>query len=215
MLRTWAAAGHDRAVQLCPAYPVVTERLQLRPLVPGDVDALLAYRGQEEVCRYLPFPPMTRAVLEERLAGDYARTALIDEGQRLTLGVVETATGRLVGDVVLMFHSREHRGGELGYVFHPDVRGRGYAAEACAAVLRLGFEDLGLHRVVARLDARNTASARLAARLGLRQEAHFRRNAWSEGGWSDELVLALLASEWPGSPAAALAGSPPERSAPG
>ena len=195
-------------MQLVPTYPVVTPRLRLRPLVPADVDALLAYRGQEEVCRYLPFEPMTRAVLEDRLVGDYARTAISGEGQRLTLGVVEAATGRLVGDVVLMFHSLEHRGGELGYVFHPDVRGRGYAAEACAAVLRLGFEELGLHRVVARVDARNTASARLAARLGLRQEAHLVDNAWFKGGWSDELVLALLAREWPASPAAALLGGP-------
>ena len=195
-------------MQLQPTYPVATERLRLRPLVPADVDALLTYRGQEEVCRYLPFPPMTRAVLEARLAGDYARTTITDEGQRLTLGVVEAATQRLVGDVVLMFQSREHRGGELGYVFHPDVGGRGYATEACAAVLRLGFEDLGLHRVVARLDARNHASARLAARLGLRQEAHLVSNAWFKGEWSDELVFALLAQEWPASPAAALLAGP-------
>ena len=201
-------------MQLLPTYPVSTARLRLRPLVPADVEALLAYRGQEEVCRYLPFPAMTRAVLEERLAGDFARTTITDEGQRLTLGVVEAATERLVGDVVLMFHSREHRDGELGYVFHPDVRGRGYAAEASAAMLRLGFEDLGLHRVVARLDARNTASARLAVRLGLRQEAHLVSNAWFKGGWSDELVFALLAQEWRASPAAALVGGP-DRSAGG
>jgi RimJ/RimL family protein N-acetyltransferase len=110
-------------------------------------------------------------------------------------------TGRLVGDVVLFFRSRADRGGEIGYVFHPDAGGRGYATEACSAVLGLAFDGLGLHRVVARLDARNEASARLAARLGMRQEAHFLRNELFKGEWTDELVFALLAEEWPGSAA--------------
>jgi len=52
-----------------------------------------------------------------------------------------------------------------------------------------------VHRVVAQMDARNTASARLAARVGMRQEAHFRRDFWSKGEWTDTLVFGLLASE--------------------
>ncbi len=60
-----------------------------------------------------------------------------------------------------------------------------------------------MHRVTARIDGRNKASARLAARLGLRQEAHLVRNEMFKGEWSDELVFAMLAEEWPGPPQAA------------
>ena len=88
----------------------------------------------------------------------------------------------------------------MGYVFAPDAGGHGYATEAAAAVLSLAFEDLGLHRVIARLDARNGPSARLAARLGLRLEGHLVSNEWFKGEWSDELDFAMLASEWPSSP---------------
>ena len=178
-----------------------TSRLLLRPLSTDDVDDLLAYRGRADVCRFLPFEPMSRERLLERLAGDYSRTVLTDQGQSLTLGAQVRATGRLVGDVVLFLHSVEHRGGELGYVFHPDAQGRGYATEACAAVLALAFDQLGLHRIVARLDARNTASARLAERLGMRREAHFVLNEMFKGEWSDEVVYAMLAREWPHSAA--------------
>lgn len=59
--------------------------------------------------------------------------------------------------------------GENGYVFHPDHGGKGYATEAVHRVLHLAFDDLGLRRVVARIDAENVASARLAARLGMRR----------------------------------------------
>ena len=113
-----------------------------------------------------------------------------------------------MGDVVLFFHSREHGAGEIGYVLHPDARGHGYAIEAASALLGLAFDGLGLHRVVARLDARNGPSARLAARLGMRQEAHFVRNQRVDGEWTDELVLAVLADEWAGSPAAQAAREP-------
>jgi RimJ/RimL family protein N-acetyltransferase len=184
-------------VQLRPTYPVRTARLTLLPVAEARLDELLAYRGRPDVCRYLPFAPMTAEVLRARLAGDLSRRTITEEGQALTLAVRAQDTGVLLGDVVLFFHSREHAAGELGYVFHPDAGGRGYATEACAAVLALAFDHLGLHRVTARLDARNEASARLAARLGMREEAHFVSNELFKGEWSDELVFAMLADEWP------------------
>ena len=160
------------------------------------MDALLAYRGRPDVCRYVPFEPMDRELIADRLAGPWARTALTDEGQSLTFGAELVETGQLVGDVVLFWHSRLHRGGEIGYVFDPEFAGRGYATEAAEAVLRWGFEELGLHRIVARLDERNEASARVARRLGMRQEARLVDNEFFKGEWTTELDFALLADEW-------------------
>jgi len=186
-------------MELRPSYPISTPRLSLRPLTPGDTEALLAYRGRPEVCRYLPFEPMDEQVLTARLAGDLGRHEITAEGQGLTLGVVRADTGRLVGDVVLFSRSAVHAAGEIGYVFHPDVAGQGYASEACAVVLDLAFdasEGLGLHRVVARMDARNHASVRLASRLGMRREAHFRSSEMFKGAWADLVIYALLDHEW-------------------
>jgi RimJ/RimL family protein N-acetyltransferase len=182
---------------LRPRYPVCTERLLLRPLTAHDADALLAYRGRVDVCRYVPFEPMTREVINERIASQWARTELTDEGQALTLGVEVAETGELVGDVVLFWHSRQHARGELGYVLNPDFGGRGYATEAANAILRLGFDGLGLHRIVARIDERNESSARLARRLNMREEARLVHNEFFKGEWSTELDFAMLADEWP------------------
>jgi RimJ/RimL family protein N-acetyltransferase len=186
---------------LRPGYPVRTERLLLRPLTAGDADALLAYRGRDDVSRYVPFEPMSRNDILERIAGPWARTELTDEGQSLTLGaeLAETGlagTGELAGDVVLFWHSREHAGGELGYVFNPALGGRGYATEAALAMLRLGFEGIGLHRIVARIDERNEPSVKLARRLGMRQEARLVHNEVFKGEWSTEVDFAMLADEW-------------------
>ena len=183
---------------LRPGYPVRTERLLLRPLAMADADALLAYRGRDDVSRYVPFEPMSRDDIVERIAGRWARTELTDEGQSLTLGAQLAETGELAGDVVLFWHSREHAGGELGYVFNPALGGRGYATEAASAMLRLGFSELGLHRIVARIDERNEPSLRVARRLGMRQEARLVRNERFKGEWSTEVDFAMLAEEWYG-----------------
>jgi len=186
----------DTLPRMAPTFPIVTERLELRPLTLSDMPALLSYRGRADVCRYLPFEPMTEDVLRARLTSDLGRTAIDAEGQGLTLGVRLQATGVLIGDVVLFLRSVTHRTGELGYVFAPAAAGQGYATEASRAMLALAFEQFGLHRVIARLDARNASSARLAARLGLRLEAHFVADEWFKGEWSDTLVYAMLATEW-------------------
>jgi len=186
-------------VELRPSYPISTSRLRLRPVGLEDTADLLAYRGRTDVCRYLPFEPMDEQVLAARLAGDLGRRDITAEGQALTLGAELAASGRLVGDVTLFFHSAHHAGGEIGYAFHPDVAGQGYATEACTAVLNLAFDEadgLGLHRIVARMDARNSTSVRLASRLGMRQEAHHRRSEMFKGEWADLVVYALLDHEW-------------------
>lgn len=183
-------------MELRPDYPVRTARLGLRPLGDLDTDDLLAYRSLEEVCRFVPFEPTDRVGIAERLATSWSRRAIEAEGEGLILGVELAETGRVIGDVMLFFASAEHRCGEVGWVFHPGHSGHGYATEAAHAVLHLAFDHLGLHRVTARVDARNASSLRLAERLGMRREAHLVENEWFKGAWSDEIVLALLEREW-------------------
>ncbi len=183
-------------VELRPDYPVGTARLLLRPLSAAETEALVAYRSLEEVCRFVPFEPMNIEVVAEKLDGGWSRRAIVAEGDALTLGVELARTGQVIGDVMLFFQSAEHRGGEIGWVFHPGHFGHGYATEAFHAVLHLTFDQLGLHRVIARVDARNDASLRLADRLGMRREAHLITNEWFKGSWSDEIDLGLLEDEW-------------------
>ena len=179
-----------------PAYPLRTRRLSLRPLTGQDIGALLSYRADAEVCRYLPFEPMTRADIEQHLASRWAATWLTGEGQELRLGVELVSTGELIGDVVLFWRSREHRQGEIGYVLHPGFQGQGYVTEAARAVLSLGFDVLGLHRIVAKVDERNEASARTARRLGMRLEARLVHQDMLKGNWRTRLDFVMLADEW-------------------
>ena len=178
-----------------PSHPIETKRLVLRPLRADDADALYAYRSREDVCRYLLHPPQTYDDVKTFIS-THSHTELTEVDQGLTFAVIERETETLVGDVVLIWRSKEHRGAEVGYAFNPDHSGHGYATEASAAMLRLGFDEFGFHRIIGRLDARNTPSARVLERLGMRREAHLVENEFFKGEWTDEVIYATLAHEW-------------------
>jgi RimJ/RimL family protein N-acetyltransferase len=182
---------------LRPRYPIETERLRLRPYRQDDFDALLAIHSREDVNRYLYTHPRDHDGVQRLIDDAGRRSALEAEGDTLVLGLEERDGGRLVGNVILHWSSEQHRQGEIGFVLHPDEQGRGFAREASLEMLRLGFDELRLHRITGRCDGRNDASARLLERLGMRREAHLRENECVKGEWTDELVYAMLADEWP------------------
>jgi RimJ/RimL family protein N-acetyltransferase len=181
---------------LRPDYPIETARLTLRPFRPDDLDGLFAMQSRPEVARFLYWEPRDRDQVRQALDRKIHESTLDDEGHGLTLAVACRKTGALVGDVLLQWISRQHHQGEIGYVFNPEYAGRGFATEAAEVMLRLGFADLGLHRIVGRLDARNEASAKVLTRLGMRHEAHFVQNEFVKGEWTDEAVYAILEHEW-------------------
>lgn len=185
---------------LAPAYPIETERLLLRPIEPtADVAALHAYQSLPEVCRYVPFEPRTREEIAERLRDpERVLWALFEPGQALDLAIVLKESGELIGDILLFW--RDATNAEIGYAVHPAHQGRGYATEAARAMLALAFDPppsgMALHRVTARIDQRNSASAAVLARLGMRQEAVLVENEWFKGEWSTEVDFAILDREW-------------------
>jgi len=176
--------------------PIATERLVLRPFTPGDFDALFAYQSRPDVTRWLEWDARTEEQVRAALARKIAAVAVVDEGDFLALAITKKDTGELVGDVILAFASAEHRAGEIGYIVHPDHQGLGYSTEACREVLRIAFDDLGLHRVIGRLEPRNVASARVLEKLGMRREALFVDNEMIKGEWQSEAVYAILDREW-------------------
>ncbi len=184
-----------------PPLPIATDRLVLRSATDDDVDAVLAYCGDHEVTRYLPFGPMDRAAVAARLgrwrdALAAGPEADVDADWPLTL--LAEHRGQVIGDVMLRFapDGGARSMAELGYVFHPGAGGRGLATEAARTMVDLAFGPGGCHRVFARLDPRNSASARLCERLGMTREAHLRRDFWDDGEWSDTAIYGVLRAEW-------------------
>lgn len=178
----------------------MTERLVLRPLRESDLDDVYAYQSRDDVVRYLPWDVRTREASAEHLAKRVAWTRLENDGDFLVVAVELPAEpdrpARVIGDLSLILTSAANRQAEVGWVFHPDFHGQGYATEAAATLLELAFSELASHRVFANLDPRNDASVRLCTRLGMRREAHFVHDQIFKGEFADTYVYAILDVEW-------------------
>jgi RimJ/RimL family protein N-acetyltransferase len=189
------AATSEADASFEPAYPLETERLLLRPFREDDFEALYAIQSDPAVTRYLYWDPRTedevRESIQRRIRGSVARP-----NEPLSIAVTLPDDDVLIGDLTLFWSSFEHRQGEIGFVFDPAFHGRGYATEAAPVLLELAFDGLRLHRVFARLEARNRASAALLERLGMRRESHLIENEYVKGEWQSELVYAILEREW-------------------
>ncbi|KQQ05403.1 MULTISPECIES: GNAT family N-acetyltransferase [unclassified Rathayibacter] len=180
------------------AEPIRAERLLLRTLRLDDADDHAGYQGHPEAVRFLRWPVRTPEESREHLRLRLPSDRLAADGDVVVLAMVPTEgpfEGRVVGDLTLIASSSEQAAVEIGWVLHPEAQGRGYATEGARALLDLAFDRLAAHRVVAQLDARNTASARLCERLGMRLEAHHVDDEYCKGEWTSTLVYALLERE--------------------
>ncbi|HEY5437548.1 MAG TPA: GNAT family N-acetyltransferase [Acidimicrobiales bacterium] len=176
-------------------FPVRTERLTIRPLSLEDFDRHFSIFSNPDVVRYLYEEPLTPEQAREHLK----RRCILDlpnEGAWVNFGVELNKDGVLVGEIGMAHISATHGHYEVGYVFDPAYSGHGYATEAAAIVIELAISGLSAHRVTGRLDARNTRSAAVLERLGMRREGHFVENEFVKGEWTDEVVYAVLEDEW-------------------
>jgi RimJ/RimL family protein N-acetyltransferase len=183
-------------VKLAPTYPIRTERLLLRPFVESDLEAIVDLESREDVVRYLMWGPMDRDAAAAFLQRRLGQTAIDGDDSALVLAATVPPDDRLIGEFMLRLKSATHRQGEIGWTIHPDAQGRGYGTEGARELLRLGFEELGLHRIVADADPRNAGSIRLMERLGMRREALTRDALFVKGEWVGEVLYAMLEDEW-------------------
>ncbi|MGA9762735.1 MAG: GNAT family protein [Gaiellaceae bacterium] len=174
---------------------IETARLSIRSFRSGDWQDLHEYLSQPAVLEFEPGQPSDEAqckeIAAERSHGSAFWAVCLKPGEKM------------IGHVYFsQIEPEELMTWEFGYIFNPAFGGRGYATEACRALLSLGFGELGAHRVVAMCDPRNPPSWRLLERLSMRREGHFRQMAFfrrtSDGKplWHDAYQYALLESEW-------------------
>lgn len=144
-----------------------TRRLLLRPLGLGDLDDMAALLGDAEALTYWGAPldrDGARAWIERNIAR-YDRDGF---GR---CAILLRASGELVGDCGLVRTDVEGVPEvELGWIVRHDQWGRGIATEAGAAWRDYAFERAGLTRIVSMISEVNTASRRVAEKLGLKLE---------------------------------------------
>lgn len=193
-----------------------TERLLLRQFTEDDLENLVDLDSDPDVMRFLTGgPPTPRAVLQNDYLPAYLRYYERHEGFGFW-AAIEKATGEFLG----WFHFRPPEGGpadepELGYRLRKAAWGKGYGTEGSRALIRKGFTELGVRRVVASTYQDNIGSRRVMEKAGMTLvrsfrptpadfASHFPHDDAPQKVWDgDEVEYALEKAEWERQEAAA------------
>jgi len=168
----------------------------LRRFHPGGVAGFAAYRSSVPAARFqgwdAPFPREEGERSARELATGHPGTP----GAWFRFAVALRPGGRLAGGGAVMPQAGGSRQGKIGVTIAPGYQGHGYAAGAVRLLPGCLFTARGRHRITACCDPREAAPAALPERPGMRREGHLRQSTRAEGGWTGDLVYALLHEEW-------------------
>lgn len=175
---------------------IETARLILRPFAASDAPAVYEHVKEWDVASTtlnIPHP------YEPSMADSWIRSHAISAaaGDGFTLAIIDRESGGLIGSISLRL-SPPHDRGELGYWVGRPYWGRGYVTEAAAAVMKYGFETLGLNRIEAHYLSRNPASGRVMQKLGMTWEGRMREHVKKWGQYEDVEACSILRREYHG-----------------
>jgi RimJ/RimL family protein N-acetyltransferase len=170
--------------------------LTLVPIEDRHASDLFEAMQDEEVCRYLAWPPPK--ALDETLR--LIREAREDMARGLTVvfAQISNASGRAIGSTRLIDVRPRDRQVEIGATFLAREYWRTPAnTESKYLFLGYCFETLGCVRVAFKTDGRNIRSQEAIARLGAVREGALRRHMNVRGYQRDTVYFSILDDEWP------------------
>ncbi|QDK44845.1 N-acetyltransferase [Bdellovibrio sp. ZAP7] len=146
-------------------FKILTDRLELRPHRPDDVDFMVELNSDPEITRYVPDGPIDAAQASKLIAS--IRSQFLDRSIGRFV-VIEKQTRKKLGWCGLKW-IEDIQEIDLGYRFMKSAWGKGYAREAAQACLDYGFNTLKFEKIIAQIMPANTASVALAKRLGMKE----------------------------------------------
>ncbi len=170
-----------------------TKRLTLRPFTMADAPEVQRLAGDRRVAHTtarIPHP------YEDGMAETWISTHQdrFEKREEVTFAVIRKEDCALVGAIGLVFHLFDNA--EMGYWIGVPDWNQGYATEAAGALLKYGFEDLGLHRIQATHFTRNPASGRVMEKLGMKHEGRLRGYVRKWGVYEDVEMRSILRDEY-------------------
>ncbi|MEI5906795.1 GNAT family N-acetyltransferase [Bacillus spongiae] len=165
-----------------------TERLIIRNFKIDDWKDVYEYTSKKSVMEFMP-----EGVLTEEETKRFIKKNI--DGSPEKFPVILADEYKLIGHLEFYKFFGKHTY-EIGWVFNPEYYNKGYASEAAAAIIKYGFENLKLHRIVATCQPENIASYRVMEKVGMRREGYFKKCIPRGDFWWDEYSYAILEEEW-------------------
>ena len=171
----------------------LSSQITLREFEFFDWTAVQEYASDKDVTKFMIWGPNNEQSTKQFLREAIARN---QEIPRRSYEYAIVLSDDLIGGCTLTLLHHEDRMAEVGYVLNKAYWGNGYALQALQLLLKLAFDKLALHRVIASCNAVNKQSERVMQKAGMRKEGHFLRDCFIKGKWRDTLLYAILEDEY-------------------
>ena len=174
---------------------LTSERIFLRFFTKDDGEDIYEYLSLEEVVKYEPYSVMSKDECQQeakRRSNNPNFYAIVLKSENKVIGNIYFAQKQPYN-----FNTYE-----LGYILNPKYSNMGYATEAVKIIMRFGFLEISIHRIIANCDQKNERSIKLLERVGMRRETasrkdvYFKYNENGEPDWKDSYMYAILKEEY-------------------
>jgi len=171
-----------------------TRRLILRRIAMHDAGDIFEYSKDKEVARHV----LWSAQKDVSEAKDYCRFMMKRYrcDQPSSWGIIEKATGRLVGTIGYMDHNEDNATVEVGYSLARWLWNGGYMTEALARVIEYTFEAMDINRIEAQHELDNPSSGRVMEKCGMQKEGVLRQRLYNKGRYVDVALYAILKEDY-------------------
>jgi [ribosomal protein S5]-alanine N-acetyltransferase len=175
--------------------PIITSRLVIRELTENDFTHIRLYAQDMDAYRFM----LLWLETDEKIRAfiDNALSQAASETRREYLLSVETIDGKeFIGNCCIEVDPVSGSTAEIGYWLVRSCWKNGYAAEISRALVHYGFTHLGFHRIYAKCDELNTASASVLEKIGMRYEGTLREHIWLRDHWRSSRYYGILKDEF-------------------
>jgi RimJ/RimL family protein N-acetyltransferase len=185
-----------------PAYRIETARLVVRCYKPTDAQLLAdsITENIEHLKPWMPWAHVEPTPFEAKLERVNRYRGLFDLQSDYVYGIFNEPETQQFGGTGL--HTRVGDDQlEIGYWIHKDFVNQGLATEVSAALVKVAFEIIHVHRIEIHCDPGNAGSASIPRKLGFTHEGTLRAKTRFLDRWSDSMIWALLKEDYLESPA--------------
>ena len=145
---------------------ITTERLVLRDYQIDDWKTAHIYGSIPEFSKYEIWGPSTEED-SKKFISDAIGKANASPRFEYELAVCQAQGGRHIGGCGIRLEGHSSKVAHLGWAINLKFQKQGFATEAAEALLKFGFESLGILVAYATCDSRNIASSRVMEKLGM------------------------------------------------
>ncbi len=153
----------------------------------------LVDRNREHLRQWLQWVDDTKSMKE---IDDFIQRTMKQYADDLGFQVGIFCNNQIAGISGFLPVNKINRIGELGYWLSRDVEGHGIMTRVNEKIIQIGFDSLGLNKIIIHCATENKKSRSVAERLGFKSDGILRQNQWLYDHFVDHVEYSLLKSEY-------------------